>query len=177
MDSVSISTKLLLHPNPNPNVPSPRTLRVQCTCTLSTDSPRLKLRRLVSDFKSLPEPLDRVKFLLRRASSLPNLPDPDRVPANRVMVCTAQVWLSAFMDPLSGRMRFAADSDSEIMRGFCACLVSILDGATPEEVMEMKTGDLTTLNIAGAMESRVNTWHNMLVEMQKRTRGKNRNVG
>ncbi|KAK1289370.1 hypothetical protein QJS10_CPB18g00625 [Acorus calamus] len=178
MDSVAISTNIfLLHPNPNPNFPSRRTLRVRCTLRdpqinkpLSSDSPRLKLRRLVSEFESLPEPLDRVKLLLRRASSLPPLPDPDRVPANRVMGCTAQVWLSSSMDPLSGRMRFAADSDSEITRGFCACLVSVLDGASPEEVMAMKTGDLAALNIAGAMDSRVNAWHNVLVGMQKRTR-------
>ncbi|KAK1258120.1 hypothetical protein QJS04_geneDACA021098 [Acorus gramineus] len=176
MDSVAFPTKLfLLHPNPNPNFPSRRTLRVHCTIRqinnpLSSDSPRLKLRRLVSEFESLPEPLDRVKLLLRRASSLPPLPGPDRVPANRVMGCTAQVWLSSSMDPLSGRMRFAADSDSEITRGFCACLVSVLDEASPEEVMAMKTGDLAALNISGAMDSRVNAWHNVLVGMQKRTR-------
>ncbi|KAK1258127.1 hypothetical protein QJS04_geneDACA021097 [Acorus gramineus] len=118
MESVAISTKLLLHhPNPNPNFPSPRTLRVHCTRILSTDSPRLKLCCLVSKFESLPEPLDRVKLLPLHASSLPPLADPNHVPANRVMVCTTQVWLSAFMDPLSGRMRFAADSDFDIMRG------------------------------------------------------------
>ncbi|KAK9926785.1 hypothetical protein M0R45_023998 [Rubus argutus] len=87
------------------------------------------------------------------------------------MGCTAQVWLEATMDK-DGRMRFSADSDSEITRGFCSCLVSVLDGATPEEVLAVKTDDLAALNVGlpGAQRSRVNTWHNVLVSMHKKTK-------
>ncbi|KAK1294377.1 hypothetical protein QJS10_CPA16g00382 [Acorus calamus] len=202
MDSATVSTKLLLLPNPNPKFrtlrppilprPSPSNLRLRCdlgnpsTTSFSrpavappasdnatvSDSPRLKLGCLVSEFESLTDPLDRLRLLLRRASLLPPLPDPDRVPSNRVMGCTAQVWLAASADP-SGRMRFAADSDSEVTRGLCACLVSVLDGAAPEEVMEIGTEDLAALSAVvatGKEGSRVNTWHNVLVGMKKRTR-------
>lgn len=71
-------------------------------------------------------------------------------------------------------MRFLADSDSEITKGFCACLVWLLDGAAPDEVLALKTEDLNALNVVGlngkGSASRVNTWHNVLVSMQKRTR-------
>lgn len=71
-----------------------------------------------------------------------------------------------------GKMRFAADSDSEITRGFCSCLVSVLDVAAPEEVLAVKTDDLAALNVGlpGAQRSRVNTWHNVLVSMHKKTK-------
>lgn len=71
-----------------------------------------------------------------------------------------------------GRMRFAADSDSEITRGFCSCLISLLDGAAAEEVLKVKTEDLAALNVGiiGAGRSRVNTWHNVLISMHKRTK-------
>lgn len=71
-----------------------------------------------------------------------------------------------------GKMRFAADSDSEITRGFCSCLVRVLDGAAPEEVLKVKTEDLADLNVGvpARERSRVNTWHNVLVTMQKRTK-------
>lgn len=88
------------------------------------------------------------------------------------MGCTARVWLEAELDEDS-RMRFRADSDSEITRGFCHCLVSIFDGVAAEEVMGVKTEDLAGLNVGsvgGGERSRVNTWHNVLVSMQKRTR-------
>jgi quinolinate synthase len=48
----------------------------------------------------------------------------------------------------------------------------VLDGAVPEEVLKVTTEDLTALNVGlpvGA-RSRVNTWHNVLVSMQKRAR-------
>lgn len=97
--------------------------------------------------------------------------DSGRVDSNRVMGCTARVWLQARLDQ-NGKVRFVADSDSEITKGFCSCLVWVLDGADPEEVMKVKTEDLADLNVGvpGRERSRVNTWHNVLVTMQKRTR-------
>ncbi|XP_021286164.1 quinolinate synthase, chloroplastic [Herrania umbratica] len=133
--------------------------------------PPRKLSSLLSEFQSLLEPLDRVKRLLHYASILPTLPASSRTDSNRVMGCTARVWLEVQMDS-EGKMRFWADSDSEITKGFCACLVSVLDGAAPEEVLGLKTEDLAALNVGlpGGARSRVNTWHNVLVSMQKRTR-------
>lgn len=87
------------------------------------------------------------------------------------MGCTAQVWLEATLDK-DDKMRFRADSDSEITRGFCHCLVSVFDRAAPEEVLRVKTEDLAALNVGlvGGERSRVNTWHNVLISMQKRTK-------
>lgn len=139
-------------------------------CLDADNSSLCKLQALASEFESLVEPLDRVKRLLHYASFLPAMSDLDRVSSNRVMGCTAQVWVSARIDA-GGRMRFAADSDSEITRGFCACLVHILDGAFPEEVLSVKTEDLGSLNVGlpGSTNSRANTWHNVLISMQKKT--------
>lgn len=70
-------------------------------------------------------------------------------------------------------MRFWADSDSDVSKGMCSCLIQLLDSATPEQVMELKTEDLVELNVVGLLggeRSRVNTWHNVLVSMQKKTR-------
>ncbi|KAH0897263.1 hypothetical protein HID58_046831 [Brassica napus] len=135
-------------------------------------SPKLpkRLRLLVSEFRSLTEPIDRVKRLLNYAMDLAPLDDSARVPENRVPGCTTQVWLDIKMDEL-GRMRFRADSDSEISKGFCSCLIWILDGAKPEEVMNVRGEDLAEMNVGvhGKAQSRVNTWHNVLMSMQKRT--------
>ncbi|KAG0492851.1 hypothetical protein HPP92_006249 [Vanilla planifolia] len=82
----------------------------------ASDSTTLRLRRLATEFRSFPESIDRVKRLLSYAADLPPLPDSERVPSNRVMGCTAQVWLSVRMDNL-GLMRFGADSDSRSLAG------------------------------------------------------------
>ncbi|GMH01234.1 hypothetical protein Nepgr_003073 [Nepenthes gracilis] len=126
-----------------------------------------RLRRLVSEFQSSIGPADRVRRLLQYAEHLPPLDESKRMARNRVMGCTAQVWVEVTMDG-EGRMRFWADSDSEVTRGFCACLVFILDGALPGEVLNLKTEDLTALNVGA--KSRANTWYNVLISMQKRTK-------
>lgn len=72
-------------------------------------------------------------------------------------------------------MQFSADSDSEITRGYCACLISVLDGASPDEVLELHPEDFAELNVVGSSgkggsQSRVDTWHNVLIAMQKRAK-------
>uniref|UniRef100_A0A7N0ZS99 Quinolinate synthase, chloroplastic n=1 Tax=Kalanchoe fedtschenkoi TaxID=63787 RepID=A0A7N0ZS99_KALFE len=150
----------------------PRAVASTPTPPTSSELAASKLRRLVIEFQALTEPLDRVKRLLHYAALLPEFPPSSKVDGNRVMGCTVQVWLTAELDE-EGRVRFRADSDSEITRGFCSCLIRVLDGALPEDVLEMKTDDLGALNVvglAGNVSSRVNTWHNVLVSMQKKCR-------
>lgn len=132
---------------------------------------RSRLEKLVSEFRGLRDPVERVKRLLDYAAGLPRLPESERVPANRVMGCTAQVWLAAGAGA-DGRMRFSADSDSEVTRGFCACLVGVLDGSAPAEVLAFETADVAELNVGlpGKAHSRANTWHNVLVSMKKKTK-------
>lgn len=70
-------------------------------------------------------------------------------------------------------MRFAADSDSELSRGYCACLIAALDGATPEDVLSIDPSDPNLAPLGAGMtaaRSRASTWHNVLVSMQKRAR-------
>ncbi|KNA25710.1 hypothetical protein SOVF_003310 [Spinacia oleracea] len=129
----------------------------------------LRLSRLVSEFRSLPEPIDRVKRLLDYAMVLPQLGELTRSPENRVPGCAAQVWLEVVVDEV-GRMRFGADSDSEITKGFCSCLIFLLDGAFPEDVLKVKAEDLTDMNVGLPVRSRVNSWNNVLINIQERTK-------
>ncbi|MCE3217048.1 SufE-like protein 2, chloroplastic [Datura stramonium] len=68
-------------------------------------------------------------------------------------------------------MRFTVDSDSEITKGFCSCLMWVLDGAEPEEILSVTAEDLADMNVGLPKRgrSRVNTWHNVLFSMQNRT--------
>ncbi|KAL6983787.1 quinolinate synthase [Sarracenia purpurea var. burkii] len=149
---------------PNSQIPNYR-----LSCSSETAN---KLRFLVSEFKALSAPIDRVKRLLHYAALLPPFDESDRVEANRVRACTTQVWVETRMDS-EGLMRFRADSDSEISKGFCSCLTWVLDRAAPEEVLAVKAEDLADMNVGlyGGAHSRVNTWHSVLTSMQKRTKG------
>ncbi|CAA0818093.1 Quinolinate synthase- chloroplastic [Striga hermonthica] len=136
-----------------------------------------KLQILIQEFQSLVDPVDRVKKLLEYAETLPPFEDSLKTTDNRVPGCTAQVWLHVELGD-DNRLSFSAESDSEITKGFCACLVWVLDGASPDEVLAVKTEDLGALNVVGSngrkggysSSSRANTWHNVLMSMQKRTK-------
>ncbi|KAG8378747.1 hypothetical protein BUALT_Bualt07G0017300 [Buddleja alternifolia] len=137
---------------------------------------KTKLHILIREFQSFTEPVDRVKRLLHYAELLPPFDDSLKITENRVPGCTAQVWLNVELGN-DNKLRFLADSDSEITKGFCACLVWVLNGATPEEVLAIKTEDLGALSVVGLngrrggySSSRANTWHNVLMSMQKRTK-------
>ena len=49
-----------------------------------------------------------------------------------------QVWVHAEVDP-AGRIRFTADSDSELTRGLAAVLVEALSGLTPDQVLQVRS--------------------------------------
>ncbi|KAI3452661.1 hypothetical protein Pfo_009325 [Paulownia fortunei] len=138
---------------------------------VQTSSVSEKVQSLDFEFKSLREPIDRVKRLLHYATNLPPFDESSRIQENRVFGCTTQVWLEVKMDG-NGVMRFRGDSDSEITKGFFSCLIWLLDGAKAEEVLSVKTEDLVELNVGlpSRGNSRVNTWHSVLISMQRRTK-------
>ncbi|KAM0958753.1 hypothetical protein ACFX15_023420 [Malus domestica] len=69
------------------------------------------------------------------------------------------------------RIRFRANSNSEISKGFCSCLIWMLDGVEAGEVLVVEKRDLPDVNVEvyGKVNSRVNTWHNVLLAMQMKT--------
>lgn len=157
---------------------SSRTKRLGLSCLIMEEAPldeRLsvvdKVHSLALEFRSLSEPIDRVKRLLHYASILPPLCESARVQENRVLGCTTQVWLEVRMDN-RGSMKFSVDSDSEITKGFCSCLMWVFDGAEPEEILSVTAEDLGDMNVGLPKKgrSRVNTWHNVLFSMQNRTK-------
>ncbi|XP_057534664.1 quinolinate synthase, chloroplastic [Amaranthus tricolor] len=137
----------------------------------TSDIASSKFDRLISEFQLLTDPIDRLKHLLSYGAKLEPFDEEIQTAKNRVMGCTTQVWVDAKLDE-EGRVRFRAYSDSEISRGFCGCLIWVLDGSFPEDVMNLKTEDLVLLNFGGiiGVNSRANTWFNVLISMQKKTK-------
>ncbi|CAM6044530.1 unnamed protein product [Sphagnum compactum] len=127
-----------------------------------------RLQYLVEEITKLGDSRDRMHRVLEYASKLCCLPAEAKISANRVMGCTAQVWLTVELT-VDGRVRFAADSDSAVTRGLCALLVEALNGASSQEVLAVPVDMLRGLGFGMEAQSRGNTWHNVLITLQKRT--------
>ncbi|GAB4820689.1 hypothetical protein N2152v2_007735 [Parachlorella kessleri] len=130
------------------------------------------MERLAQELQAAADAKERTRLLLGYAKRLPQFPEAARRDANRVMGCTAQVWVNAELDRSSGRLHFQGDSDSELTKGLCAVLVEGLSGLTPQEVLQVDPACLSGLGLGETVltRSRTNGFMNMLEAMKKRAR-------
>ncbi len=103
--------------------------------TLLQDDARIfdALEELIADFDLFDDWEDRIAYVIDMGKALPHLPDEDRVEANKVPGCAAQVWL--VHELRDGRLFFRADSDSAISRGNVALLLRLFSGRTSEDIL------------------------------------------
>mmetsp|Transcript_13988 Transcript_13988/g.16913 ORF Transcript_13988/g.16913 Transcript_13988/m.16913 type:complete len:705 (+) Transcript_13988:278-2392(+) len=126
---------------------------------------------IATKFKSV-SGQDRFALLLKYARESQPFGDEERTLENRVMGCTAQVWLTSRLGD-DGLMYFRGDSDSEISRGLMAVLTQSLSGLAPEEVLGIPLEVISELGLAGTgpiTASRSNSLYNILETMKKKAR-------
>ena len=92
------------------------------------------LAELVEEFDLLGDWEGRIEYVIDLGKGLAPLPKEDRVEANKVPGCAAQVWL-AVRRPAGGRLRFLADSDSALSKGNIALLLKLYSDRTAQEIL------------------------------------------
>ena len=96
------------------------------------------LAELIEDFDVLEDWEQRIAYVIDLGKDLAPLPDEDRVEANKVPGCAAQVWLASGRtgDGKGGdRLTFRADSDSAISKGNVALLLKLYSDRTGPEIL------------------------------------------
>lgn len=88
---------------------------------------------LAEDFDLLEDWEQRIGYVIELGRSLAPLDEADRVEANKVPGCAAQVWLAVRRD--GERLVFSADSDSALSKGNIALLLGLYSGRTPAEIL------------------------------------------
>ena len=91
------------------------------------------LAELIEEFDLLGDWEGRIEYVIELGKGLAPLPDADRIEANKVPGCAAQVWLAVRRD--GTRLTFAADSDSAISKGNIALLLKLYSGRAPAEIL------------------------------------------
>ena len=110
---------------------------------------------------------ERYEYVISLGKRLPPLPDAARTPEHLIKGCQSQVWLDAASD--DGRIRYQADSDSLITKGMIALFVRILDGETPDDILQ---ADMSFIEKTGLREhlapTRANALNLMITQMKQR---------
>ena len=120
---------------------------------------------IIEEFEGLDDWMDRYQVIIDMGNSMPALDEQYKTADNLIDGCQSRVWLQA--DYTEGKMRLQADSDAIIVKGIISMLVRVLDGCTPQEVLD---ADLYFIERIGLREHLSPTRSNGLLAMIKQIR-------
>ena len=98
----------------------------------------LTLDELLQEFHELADWEERCDYLIDLGFELPSFPEAARTEQNRVHGCQSNVWLVTEVN--TGErpsMAILADSDSIIVKGLIAVLLTVYSGKSPQEIVDL----------------------------------------
>jgi len=120
---------------------------------------------IVEEFSMLSDWMDRYSLLIELGNDLTDFEEEHRSNQNLIEGCQSKVWLYAWEK--DGLIYFMADSDAIIVKGIVALLIRVLNGRTPDEILE---APLAFVDAIGLKEHLSPTRSNGLVAMIKQMR-------
>jgi len=100
-----------------------------------------EIDNLIEEFDLLGDWEERYRYLIDLGNELPELPDDERVDANKVKGCVSQVWLISEAGE-DNRLIFRATSDAHIVRGLAALLVRLYSGRKAADILTVDARDV-----------------------------------
>ncbi|MCC8089319.1 MAG: SufE family protein [Rikenellaceae bacterium] len=120
---------------------------------------------IIEEFSIFDEWLDKYNYLIELSKTLPEIDQAHRTDNYVIKGCQSRVWLDAEMT--DGKVYFTADSDAIITKGIIALLIRVLNGRTPQEILDT---DLYFIDEIGLKENLSPTRANGLLSMIKQMR-------
>ena len=118
---------------------------------------------IVEEFSVFDEWLDKYEYLIELSRELPAIDEKHRVEQYLIKGWQSRVWVDAELKD-DGRIYFTADSDAIITKGIIALLIRVMNGRTPDEIID---ADLYFIDRIGLRENLSPTRANGLLAMIK----------
>ncbi|WP_027000788.1 SufE family protein [Eisenibacter elegans] len=77
---------------------------------------------------------DKYAYIIEMGKNLPNLAVTHKTDANKIKGCQSNVWLHT--DLAEGKVVFAGDSDSVIVKGLVSLLIRVFSNQSPEAIAQ-----------------------------------------
>lgn len=111
------------------------------------------LNALAEDFELLGDWEDRYRHILDLGRGLAPLGEAERSDERKISGCASQVWLVTEPGP-GGTLIFRGESDSHLVRGLIAVLLTLYSGRTPAEITAFDAeAAVKRLGLDGALTS------------------------
>ncbi|MGF0536821.1 SufE family protein [Agrobacterium sp. ES01] len=103
-----------------------------------------KIDEIIEDFSYLEDWEDRYRYVIELGKALPELPEEDRTPDNKVKGCASQVWLvtEPSEDGPDPVITYRGDSDAHIVSGLVAIVLAAYSGRHATEIVKLDAIDL-----------------------------------
>lgn len=118
---------------------------------------------IIDEFEGFTDWMDKYQLIIDMGNAMPALDEKYKTPDNLIDGCQSRVWLQA--DYVDGKVEFQADRDAIIVKGIISMLVRVLNGRTPQEILD---ADLYFIDRIGLHEHLSPTRSNGLLAMVKK---------
>ena len=125
-----------------------------------------KQDELIDELSGLDDWMDRYSYIIDLGNQQPAIDESLKTPSHLIEGCQSRVWLDARLSP-EGKVEFTADSDAIIVKGIISMLIDVLNGHTPQEILD---ADLYFIDRIGLSEHLSPTRSNGLLAMVKQMR-------
>ena len=120
---------------------------------------------IIEEFSVFDDWLDKYDYLIGLSDSLPAIAPEHRTGQYLIEGCQSRVWIDARTD--GGRIFFTADSDAIITKGIIALLIRVLNGRTPQEILDTELYFIDAIGLSANLSP---TRSNGLLAMIKQMR-------
>lgn len=120
---------------------------------------------IIEEFSIFEDWLDKYDYLISLSDSLPPIDTSHRTEKYLIEGCQSRVWIDARLE--DGKVYYTADSDAIIVKGIIALLVRVMNGRTPQDIID---ADLYFIEAIGLKENLSPTRGNGLLAAIKQMR-------
>ena len=120
---------------------------------------------VIEEFSDFTDWMDKYQLLIDLGNEQPPLDERYKTESNLIDGCQSRVWLQA--DMRDGLLHLEAESDALIVKGIIALLIRVLNGHTPQEILD---ADLYFIERIGLRDHLSPTRSNGLLAMVKQIR-------
>lgn len=121
---------------------------------------------IIAEFEVFDEWLDKYEYLIELSRELPAIDEKHRTEEYLIKGCQSRVWIDARLDD-EGKILFSADSDAIITKGIIALLIRVLNGRTPQQVLDTDLYFIDRIGLRGNLSpTRANGLAAMIKQMR-----------
>jgi cysteine desulfuration protein SufE len=100
---------------------------------------------IVEEFSLFDDWMDKYNHLIEMGKGMKVINEKYKVQNNLITGCQSRVWLHA--EYRDGKIYFSADSDAVITKGLVSLMIRVLDGQSPDDILNAELGFLEKIGL------------------------------